>query len=224
MMYTVTASPGGLSCSTQGLSCAVSGLSNRVKYSFTVVASNDVGASPGAVSGSVAPVAAGFQTWVDDLVLVVGQRSVLNIAGAGPGTSVTVTGGVKATVMADSDGFASVVFTAPKAGVVSFVAANTVRVGRVNVGSSASVRAFVPKVLGPFWKAKLGKPAVWKVSYAPAGSVVRVVLSDGRTLSGTVDSSGAATVSTTFATRGLATYTVTVDGSPVNTGELTITN
>jgi len=47
--YTVTASPGGATCTTGGaLACTVSGLTNGTAYSFTSVATNDIG--DGAVS------------------------------------------------------------------------------------------------------------------------------------------------------------------------------
>lgn len=56
--YTVTAEPGGATCSTTGgTSCTVPGLSNGTGYSFTVVAANVVG--PGPVSASSPPVTPG---------------------------------------------------------------------------------------------------------------------------------------------------------------------
>ena len=43
--YTVTADPGGEQCTTATLSCTVSDLTNGTTYTFTVVASNAIGAS-----------------------------------------------------------------------------------------------------------------------------------------------------------------------------------
>ena len=60
--YTVTASPGGASCTTSGLTCRINGLTNGASYSFRVVAKDQFGnggagtavsAAPKAIAGTV---------------------------------------------------------------------------------------------------------------------------------------------------------------------------
>jgi fibronectin type 3 domain-containing protein len=57
--YTVTATPGGATCTTAGLGCSVGGLANGTTYAFTVRAQNAVGLGAASNALSATPTAPG---------------------------------------------------------------------------------------------------------------------------------------------------------------------
>ena len=59
--YTVTANPGGATCTTATTSCTITGLTNGTAYTFTVTASNAVGAST--ASSATSPVTPAVQAY-----------------------------------------------------------------------------------------------------------------------------------------------------------------
>jgi uncharacterized repeat protein (TIGR02543 family) len=73
--YTVTASPGGATCSTASTSCTISSLSNNTAYTFRVVAKNALGSSSASSpSSTVTPVGATYLVTFDST----GGSSVAN--------------------------------------------------------------------------------------------------------------------------------------------------
>jgi hypothetical protein len=82
--YTVTASPGGETCSTDGeLTCTVSGLDNLVFYTFTVVATNAAGDSDVSDdSDRVVPHSDEFQVWLPNVTVVRDGATQIYVFGA----------------------------------------------------------------------------------------------------------------------------------------------
>ena len=95
--YTVTASPGGLTCTTAGaLTCTVSGLTNGTPYSFTVTASNAAGTGPSSSpSASVTPIGSG-QLPIADFY---GTPSGTHSSGGGPPPNGTAIFGLSGVVV-----------------------------------------------------------------------------------------------------------------------------
>ncbi|MER7008038.1 fibronectin type III domain-containing protein, partial [Dactylosporangium sp. NPDC000555] len=87
--YTVTAAPGGQTCTTSGTTCTVTGLTNGVAYTFTVVAGGPGGTSAG--STATAPVTPGPADAPTAVTAVAGngEASVSWTAPAGRGAGIT---------------------------------------------------------------------------------------------------------------------------------------
>jgi alpha-tubulin suppressor-like RCC1 family protein len=86
--YTVTASPGGATCSTASTSCSVTGLTNGTAYTFTVTATNSIGVGPAsAASSSVTPATTpgaptGVSAWAADTTAFVAWTAPSSTGGA----------------------------------------------------------------------------------------------------------------------------------------------
>jgi RHS repeat-associated protein len=89
--YTVTASPGGATASTSGATSAtVTGLTNGTSYTFTVTASNDLGAGvPSQPSGAVTP---GLPPNPPTAVQAVGGDATATVSWSPPSDASRVTG------------------------------------------------------------------------------------------------------------------------------------
>ena len=221
--YTVTATPGGATCTTASLGCTVMGLSNRQRYTFTVTATNEAGASsPSSPSAQITPLAPGFQAWLSDQEEAPGASVTLNMAQAAPGATITVSGALKATLTADATGFASTPFIAAKGGIAKFAAAYTVKVGKKTTKYTATTQLYVPSVSGPTLKIKTGKTGKFSLQFMPPGATASIALTDGRTLSGIADAAGKATFTPTFSIKGAVNYSVSVAGVQIATGGLTV--
>ncbi len=86
--YTVTASPGGQTCSWSSgtLSCIVTGLTNGTSYTFTVTATNQQGTSPASPASNAVTPTAPVNIFTIKLLLKSSAQSIttqLNLPGAG---------------------------------------------------------------------------------------------------------------------------------------------
>lgn len=73
LSYTVTATPGGATCTTPALTCTVSGLNDSTQYTFTVTATNSAGTGP--ASTPSAPISNINWRQIDGLTTAHGWRA-----------------------------------------------------------------------------------------------------------------------------------------------------
>ena len=131
--YTVTASPGGASCSTTGAtSCTVNGLDNFTGYTFTVTATNSVGTSDASdASDVVVPSSGEFQVWLPKPVVARDGDTQVWVFGAAGVDTVKVRIGLEVfEVSPDAAGIAIVDYTMGSS--LGFT-----RIGRVRVTATA---------------------------------------------------------------------------------------
>jgi len=109
-LYTVTASPSGLACSTTSTSCTISGLTNGTSYTFSAIASNSVGSSgASAASSAVTPTAAAVSAppSLDPIAVpappAIGKVSVVGVTN--PGAVTVVPNATKSGIQVDGPTF-----------------------------------------------------------------------------------------------------------------------
>ncbi|MEI8322575.1 MAG: S8 family serine peptidase [Actinomycetes bacterium] len=95
--YTATAVPGGATCTTTELSCTVKGLQNLSPYTFTVIATNAVGASATSPASSAVTPSATWVTNPEFVSAVPGNKVVVLTWSVGVLSSGTPTGYVVKT-------------------------------------------------------------------------------------------------------------------------------
>ena len=213
--YTVTASPGGATCTTVETSCTVVGLSNRLKHTFTVTARNKVGVSDmSAASNSVTPLAPGLQIWPENRSVAIGDSATVWVAGASRNALVVFAyAGSKQVVQADSDGFARLDLTMEKARLLTV----TARVGRMSMRTAL----YTPKTTTSL-RIRRGRPCKVSISYGAPNSVVAVGFNDGRVITSTLNSRGTSSLSARMDTPGSYQIVVTVDAVVVGRSQVVV--
>lgn len=211
--YTVTAQPGGLTCTSKASPCAFTGLSRGTTYSFTVAAQSNAGA--GASSTPVYAAANPFSVTASASSVKANASVVFTVTGAPDAATVTLSGAAKGSAVANRDGVATITAAVAKSAAV----AATATVAKVAYKASANI--YVPVVKLPA-SGTVGKPLAFAVSAARPGSTATLTFADGSvTLSQPVASNGSATLAFTPSVKGSFSARVTVDG--VDCGSTTVT-
>lgn len=215
--YTVTANPGGRTCTAAGgsppaTSCAVTGLTNGTPYTFTVRAANAVGSGPASpTTVPVTPTAPRVLSISVASPVKPGAKVPVAIAGAGSGCTVRVSlNSVRRRTVATSTGSGSVVIPAPQPNATYPVAARQSGAGCAPQTASAVVTVAGGYITGPT-SAKVNKKVTFKAHAFPAGKTVTwTAKRKGKTVAKqkvTASGKGVAKFSVRLPRRG--TYTIT---------------
>lgn len=214
--YTVTASPGGATCSTSGAtSCSISGLTDGTPYTFAVTATNLVGTSFSATTPQVIPATTGYHVYASPSV--VENHKVVSITATGAQADslliLSVAGHGTKHVFADAYGAGAVHFTISQSGKYAISATNN--------NAIAHGTLYVAHVTMPAQATHIHQVPI-TVRNAIPGSVVVVATSDDGTYSVPVPSNRQVTIDLPPPPRGTMNVTVTDAGFQVVKRPITI--
>ena len=191
--YTVTSSPGNLTCTTTGAtSCTVSGLTNGTAYTFAVTATNGVGTSVAATTGSVTP-------------------AQLSLSGASTFVTTTGVNASSGTYLA-SGGYGTkrltYVVTPSNSGIT--LDTSTSNQGVINVSSAVPAGVYIETITATD---SASATTTLKVTITVNGPIVETATTYALTTT-----FGRAAVDTVFATSGSGNKAFTFIGNPTHAG------
>ena len=207
--YTATSSPGARSCTTSGTQCVIGGLRPTTPYTFSIVATNDVGSGRAGMTSAMYPFHPnGLGVEVVSSILSRNAPFTVVVGGAKPSALVKVSLAGARGASCTADGFGQCAVSLAESIVGEFVL-------RASTASSdAALHLWAPSVSAPP-NVRLG--GVWTVviSRCPSGAVAALSLSDGRRYGARASASGVATFRLRFGTAGRVRVEFEVDGTRV---------
>jgi hypothetical protein len=192
-------------------------LTDLKTYSVVTRATSDSGTSSWkSIDKKFIPHTPGVQIWFDQNNLALDEITVLHIVGANASSNIWVQIGSnpRFAIVTDADGYAETNVWLGK----SVAAKVTILSGK----KSATKFLYSPKLMQLSSMARLNKPAKILLQHVQPGSQIEVISSDGQKVSQIAGAGANSTVNVSFATKGVFTYTVNVDGKYLGTGAIVV--